>query len=461
MPNPDGDLPGTWSELLGREFGGVTTVLASGVALYAINEFITISMMPSVIADIGGTRIYVWVTSVYLVASVLGAAMVGPLLTRLGPRRGYLVALLSFAVGSALCALAPQMALLLAGRVVQGFSGGVLAGLGYAVISSALPERLWTRGAAVVSAMWGVGTLVGPVTGGLIADHGRWRAGFGALAALASLLAVLVLVVLPAVRASPAVANRVAWPSLILLGLSALAVSAAVAPRDPLSVALLLALAVLLAIGFLAVDRRVSTTVLPRNVFGPGPLKWSYATMGALMAATMVDLYIPLFGQRLDGLSPMIAGFLGAALSVGWTVGEIRSASITRRATAVTVVALAPVVMAAGLAVTAAVQRDGASAVMVTLCAASLATVGVGIGMAWPHLSVWALASAEDGQQEAAGAAITTVQLMSGAFGAGLAGIAVNLRSSPDAGAARILLACFAVLALLATAPARRAGRPG
>jgi hypothetical protein len=50
---------------------------------------------------------------------------------------------------------------------------------------------------------------------------------------------------------------------------------------------------------FLVVDRRVGVAVLPPSVFGPGPLKWIYLTLGVLMSATMVDLYVPLFGQRL------------------------------------------------------------------------------------------------------------------------------------------------------------------
>jgi len=83
-----------------------------------------------------------------------------------------------------------------------------------------------------------------------------------------------------------------------------------------------------LVVAFVFVDRRVVAAVLPRSTFQPGPLKWIYLTLGVLMAATMVDMYVPLFGQRLGALTPVMAGFLGAALSVGWTVGEITSASL-------------------------------------------------------------------------------------------------------------------------------------
>ena len=48
------------------------------------------------------------------------------------------------------------------------------------------------------------------------------------------------------------------------------------------------------------------------------------------MAATMVDMYVPLFGQRLAHLTPVAAGFLGVGLAIGWTVSEISSASLNR-----------------------------------------------------------------------------------------------------------------------------------
>ena len=89
-----------------------------------------------------------------------------------------------FGVASVVCAAAPTMEVLIAGRTLQGVAGGLLAGLGYALINAALPRSLWTRGSALVSAMWGVATVVGPATGGLFAQFGLWRWAFVAMAML-------------------------------------------------------------------------------------------------------------------------------------------------------------------------------------------------------------------------------------------------------------------------------------
>lgn len=473
-------VPGSWGELLGRDYGRATTVLAGGVALYAINEFITMSLLPSVVADIGGARLYAWVTTVYLVASVVSATTVGPVLARFGPRLSYLGALLFFAGGTAVCATAPSMAALLAGRLIQGLAGGVLAGLGYAVISAALPERLWTRAAAVVSAMWGVGTLVGPASGGVFAQFGLWRWGFGVLMFAALLMAALVPIALPARGGATEHRVRIPVRSLVLLGVAALLVSVAALPRNPAITAGLLVSAAALVVVFVVVDRGAAARVLPRRTFEPGPLKWIYLTMGLLMAATMVDMYAPLFGQRLGALPPAAAGFLGAALSVGWTVAEIRSASIADRRVAARVVRWSPAVMAAGLGLAALAIRDGAGPVAVAALGLALAISGVGIGAAWPHLSVWAMGSVEGGSVEGgsveggsveggstddaaeravAAAAINTVQLMCAAFGAGVAGVVVNVRAQPDAPAAQWLFAVFAGLAAVGWLASSRAAR--
>lgn len=452
---------GGWRELLGPKNLGASTVLAGGVALYATNEFLTISLLPSAVAEIGGQRLYAWVTTVYLVASVVAATTVSAVLTRFGPRKAYLTALSVFAIGSLLCAVAPTMELLLVGRTVQGAAGGLLAGLGYAVINSALPQSLWTKASALVSAMWGVGTLVGPAAGGFFAQFGSWRWAFGVLAVLTVAMVALVPFALPARAddADVAVIRIPVW-SLLLLGSSALAVSIAGIPRN---VAWTIALLVVGALGvaaFILVDRRTSAAVLPPTAFRPGPLKWIYVTLGLLMAATMADMYVPFFGQRLAHLTPLAAGFLGVSLAVGWTLSEIFSASATSQRMIVRLVVFAPLLMALGLGLAAASMAEDAPVGVIVVWVAALATTGVGVGVAWPHLSAWAMGCVDDPSEgPTAAAAINTIQLICGAFGAGLAGVVVNMTDHGDATPARAVFAVFAVLAVVGLVASYRASR--
>ena len=68
------------------------------------------------------------------------------------------------------------------------------------MINSALPQSLWTKASALVSAMWGVGTFIGPAAGGVFAQFGSWRWAFGVLGVLTAAMAVLVPFALPGAR---------------------------------------------------------------------------------------------------------------------------------------------------------------------------------------------------------------------------------------------------------------------
>ena len=453
-------ITGSWRELLGPRYLGTAAVLAGGVALYATNEFLTISLLPSTVADIGGERLYAWVTTLYLVGSVVAAAAVNSVLVRVGSRSAYLLGLLAFGAGTVVCMLAPKMEILLAGRTLQGIGGGLLAGLGYALINAVLPESLWTRASALVSAMWGIGTLLGPAVGGLFAQFHAWRGAFVLMAVLTTVMAVSVTVVLSADRGEHGDEPiAVPVPSLLLLGGAALVVSAAQLPHNLIAAAGLVLVGAALVGLFLFVDRRSTVTVLPPSAFRPGREKWIYLTLGLLMAATKANLYVPLLGQRLAHLLPMVAGFLGAALSLGWTFSEFASASLSRPRLIVRLVAVAPLVVASGLALAAFTRLDDHNPVVIgTVWALALTLVGLGVGAAWPHLSAWAMSCVDDpAEGGTAAAAINTVQLISGAFGAGVAGVVVNLADGADIPAARSLFVVFAIFAAVGVLASYRA----
>src|SRR5690606_30678136 len=136
--------------------------------------YLSTTILPSVVWDIGGLDYYAWNTTVYVVASIVGAAISARLLTRCGPRLAYALAALVFAVGALLCAAAPSMLVMLVGRGVQGLGGGMLVALPYAMTRIVFPEPLWPRAMAMISGMWGIATLLGPALGGIFAELGIW-----------------------------------------------------------------------------------------------------------------------------------------------------------------------------------------------------------------------------------------------------------------------------------------------
>nr|WP_225928208.1 MFS transporter [Rhodococcus opacus] len=134
-----------WSELLGPRYRSTSAVLAGGVGLHAVNIFLTTSLLPTAIGELGHESLYAWSATVFMVASVISSMTVSRLLAHRGPLGPYLFALAPFFAGTMICAIGPSMVVLLVGRAVQGIGGGLLAGSSYAVLREALPERLWAR----------------------------------------------------------------------------------------------------------------------------------------------------------------------------------------------------------------------------------------------------------------------------------------------------------------------------
>ncbi len=439
-----------WFDLLSGRHLAIVLVMASGVLLYAMNLYFTAALMPSIVADIGGQQYYAWVTTVFVISAIVASLFVSRILDWKGAALAYVAAFAVFALGAAANAASPTMELLIVGRVVQGLGGGLLAGLGYAVIRAALPGRHWARATGVVSAMWGLGTLFGPALGGVFAELGLWRWSYGALAVVSLLFGII------AHRAFGRTAGSghrspVPVASLIPLVLAAIAISlSAIVPIGWPTLAMVGIGLVLLWL-FVVVERRAKETILPHITYRRGnSLKWIYLTVAALSAGVMVENFIPLFGQKLAGLSPLIAGFLGAVLSLAWVIAQLFVVSVKSESGRRRAIRLGPLLLTAGLIAYGLLQVAAADTTMVLIWAAVLALAGVGIGLAWPLLGVAAMSSTHDPAEGGkAAAAITITQLIAFSITSALAGTLMAAGGESAVDSARYITLGIALLTLL------------
>ena len=170
------------------------------------------------------------------------------------------------------------MEVLLIGRAAQGVGGGLLSGLAFALIRTALPETAWARATAVVSAMFGVGTIVGPTAGGAFAQLDAWRLAFASVAAAGVILAIAAPLTLPRSQRSVDL-TRLPLTSMIILIVAIAALSiTSVLPSAWVWVGVVSAAIVLVA--FIAVDRRARVGVLPPLAYTRGSLKWALHERG-------------------------------------------------------------------------------------------------------------------------------------------------------------------------------------
>lgn len=441
----------------------VSGVLAAGVGLFAVNSYLATTIQPSVTADIGGVSLYAWTTTIYVLAALIGSTTAASLVSRNGTRAAYRFAAGVLAAGTLACAVAGSMSVLLAGRGLQGLGGGLLFALAYIVVRAGLPETLWPRAMALVSAMFGVATVVGPAVGGAFAERGAWRLSF------AVFLPLIVLFALAAGRLPRSgrgtLQQPIALGSTAILSAGVVAISVASASSSaPLN---LVGMSVALAClgSWIHRERAGSVRLLPAGTLTDAtPLRWYFITMALLAAVTSVDVFVPLFGQTLQGLGPLSAGYLAAVMSAGWTTASIVSSGPLRNPT--TMMRIAPVVSAVGLAILV-FAAPVASAMTGTRLAVvvGLTLLGAGVGMGWPHL-LTAILTTSEGDEGVAGASITTVQMISQAFGTAMAGLVTNAAGLIDPGglvgiqsAARWLFAGFLAIPAVAFWTIRQATR--
>lgn len=258
--------------------------LSGRVAPY-INIYITTTVLPSVVKDIWWPQKPPLCVEHHLVCgrvySWIGA-------DREAARGGGVARCLwdcchSVLAGSLICALAPNMPVMLAGRALQGLGGGFLFALCYTMIYAVFEERLWPRAMALISGMWGVATLVGPAIGGIFAEMEVWRAAFGMLIPVSVLYLRLVWRVLPA-RDDAAMAGRPPWGQLLLLTAAVLVVSVASTSPEPARALLGLGLAVVLMSGLVWLELSAVRSGCCHGMLRlSSPLLPLYITIGLLM----------------------------------------------------------------------------------------------------------------------------------------------------------------------------------
>jgi len=146
-----------------------------------------------------------WVIDAYTVVIASLLMLGGSMGDRLGRRRVFQVGLVTFAVGSLLCSMAPTVEVLIAARVLQAIGGSMLNPVAMSIITNTFTEP---RERAQAIGMWG-GTVglsmaMGPLVGGVLVDAIGWRAIFWLNLPVALAAVILTAIFVPESRAERA-----------------------------------------------------------------------------------------------------------------------------------------------------------------------------------------------------------------------------------------------------------------
>ncbi|KFY61277.1 hypothetical protein V496_05082 [Pseudogymnoascus sp. VKM F-4515 (FW-2607)] len=166
-------------DITGWKWGLVVVAILSSIFLFALDNTVVADIQPAIIANFGDIQKLPWLTGAFLIGSASTNLVWGKVYGQMEAKITYLISLVIFEVGSALCGAAPTMNALIIGRVIAGVGGsGMYVGVMTLLsVTTSIQERPMYVG--LTGLLWGIGTVLGPIIGGAFTDSSAgWRWAF-------------------------------------------------------------------------------------------------------------------------------------------------------------------------------------------------------------------------------------------------------------------------------------------
>ncbi|KAJ2684874.1 hypothetical protein IWW39_004647 [Coemansia spiralis] len=399
-------------------------VLALALFIAAIDQTIVATATVRISEEFEALSLAPWLANAYLLSSTALQPSTGRLSDIFGRTPMLLLGLGVFAVGSLVCATAQSMGVLLAGRAVAGVGSAAIIGLTLVIVADIVPLRKRGPFMAVFSLVFSASSVLGPLLGGVFADHVSWRWIFWLSEPITGVVIVAVLFLLRLPRGkAPASAGsapsvwarlrRIDYLGMVLLVGGLLAVllgmtlpSTANRPWHSPHVLLCLIGGCAVLAAFLFVEWRVAKDpIVPLRLFAVRNVAAMMAASFFMGACLFVPIYyIPVYYNVVQNTSSTIAGIYLLPFVIGITITSISSGLLVMKygvyrpfmwgGTAVCTV---------GLGLLALLDRD--SGLAARICYLLIAGLGIG---SFIQLSLIAGQAAVDPMDMAATTAVLT-----------------------------------------------------
>ncbi len=402
----------------------VVAALLLAMFMAAREATVVATAMPTVIAELGGIRLYGWVGAAYLLASTVTVPLYGKLADRRGRKPILLLGIALFLIGSLASGLATSIEQLIAFRAVPGLGAGAMQPIVLTIIGDLYTPAERGRVQGWFGAVWGFAGISGPLLGGAIVAAASWRwiflinLPFGLASA-----AVLVLAFREPRRELGSAPLDLLGAAAILLASLALLLAASGVATIPMA-----ALGVGLLVAFVLIERRAADPVLPiplltRRLIAVNTMA-SLLLGGAMMG---VLNFLPLHVQGVLRGLPTEAGLVVAPMLVGWPIASAITSRMLVRIGYRRPLWLGATLTTLGLA--ALVPLIATRAPGWTL-GASMLVFGFGMGLANTAILIGVQASVGWEQRGVVTAATMFSRTMGGALGVGGLGALLAARLS-------------------------------
>jgi EmrB/QacA subfamily drug resistance transporter len=358
------------------------TVLGSGMAF--LDSTVVNVALPAIRDDLGGgvTGLQ-WTVDAYLLTLSALLLFGGSLGDVLGRRRVFVGGLVAFVSASAVCAVAPDIGLLIAARAVQGVGAAFLVPASLAIIAATFHPDDRGRAIGAWSGLSGVASAIGPFVGGWVVDAVSWRLVFLLNLPLAAVTGWLAVRHVPETRDPET--GRPDWLGAVAItvGLSCVTYALIEGPVRPGPWVFVLGVVGVVAIGAVVViEQRVERPMLPFAVFRSRRFSGANATTFAVYGALGGALFLIVLQLQLSlGYSALEAGTSLLPVTVLLLVLSPTAGAIGQRVGPRLPMTIGPLVAAVGLLLFTRV-RPGAHYATTVLPAATVFGLGLAITVA-------------------------------------------------------------------------------
>lgn len=349
-----------------------------------------------------------WVIDGYALALAALLMVAGSLADRFGRRRLHLAGLAVFALTSLTCGLAPNVGVLIAGRIVQGAGGAAMFATTAALISTTYQGRQRGTAFGVWGAVNGLAASSGPLLGGLLIQAWSWRAIVLVDLPLAALAILMTAKVIKADTAGDRIRIDLAGATAFTLASISLVYALIQAgPRGWGSAPVLLGLAVAAAAAaaFVVIEHRVQHPMLSLSLFANHSFSALMIAAAVLSGAAFAYLaLVSVWLQTVLGLSPIRAGLAVIPLSLASFVVSAAAARFLHRVQPAVPIAAGLALNGVGLLLLTLVGPSSGAAALLP----GLIVDGIGVGLATPVLVSESLSVLPPAQAGIGGAARST-----------------------------------------------------
>ncbi|SHI20640.1 drug resistance transporter, EmrB/QacA subfamily [Sporobacter termitidis DSM 10068] len=300
--------------------------LMASLLLAALDSTIVGTAMKTIINELHGMEHYAWPFTIYMLCSTVVIPISGGLADIFGRKPIFLIGIFTFLVGSVFCGLSQSMLWLILFRGVQGLGGGILTTSVFTVVADLFPPQQRGKYMGIVTSVFGLSSIIGPLIGGLITDYMSWRWIFYINIPIGVAALVLIVLFMPNFKAQNE-SSKVDYPGALFIVLTlvpmllAFSFAGTTYAWGSVQIIGMFALSAVMLVLFVVVESRSENPIIPMTFFKDRAI-WVTLLVAFLSNAVMYAaiMYIPYFVQGILGTSATTSGAVTVPMTIALMV---------------------------------------------------------------------------------------------------------------------------------------------